>query len=107
MATITDKKVDVWLKKFKRKLMLRYNPEKIILFGSRAKKDHLVESDIDLVIVSEKFENIKWPRRLSEVAELWEGLITIEPLCYTPKEFKEKQKQIGILQQALKEGVEL
>ena len=31
----------------------------------------------------------------------------IEPLCYTPSEFRKKRNQLGIVQEAEKEGIEL
>jgi predicted nucleotidyltransferase len=107
MAKITDQQVNKWIATFKKKLKLGYSPQKIILFGSRARKDNLIDSDIDLIIVSDKFRDIKWPRRIGAVAQLWPGLVDIEPLCYTPEEFEIKKKQIGIVQQAIKEGIEL
>gem|GEM_PF-4438397 len=29
------------------------------------------------------------------------------PLCYTPEEFEEKKKEIGIVRQAVEEGIDL
>lgn len=107
MVKIKDKDVNNWIEDFKKKVKFRYNPEKFILFGSRARKDNLLESDIDFIIVSKKFENTKWPVRIGDIAELWEGLITIEPLCYTPEEFEVKRKQLGIVRQAVREGIEI
>ena len=69
--------------------------------------DHLLESDVDMIIVSSQFEGINWIKRIREVADLWEGLVLLEPLCYTPQEFEEKRKLIGIVNQAVKEGVEV
>ena len=60
---------------------------------------------MDIIIVSEKFAGVPWPRRLGDAAQLWPGLNVIEPLCYTPEEFERKKGQIGIVQQAVKEGV--
>lgn len=105
MDKLANKKIKTWLKDFKEKVVKKYSPEKIILFGSRARNDHLLESDIDIIVVSKKFEKIKWPTRIGNVSQLWEGTITLEPLCYTPEEFKEKSKQLGIVNQAIKEGV--
>ncbi|NYB52255.1 MAG: nucleotidyltransferase domain-containing protein [Methanobacteriaceae archaeon] len=85
----------------------KYQPEKILIFGSRARGDHLLESDMDIIIVSSKFQGIDWIKRIREVSDLWEGLVLLEPLCYTPQEFEEKRKQIGIVNQAVKEGVEV
>lgn len=107
MVKIKNRDIKKWVKDFKKKVNTRYNPQKIILFGSRARKDNLLESDIDFIIVSDKFKGVKWPKRLGDVAELWEGLITIEPLCYTPEEFEKKKKEIGIVRQAVKEGIEI
>ncbi len=107
MVEIKNKDVKKWIKDFKVKLNKQFSPKKIILFGSRARKDNLVYSDIDLVIVSDKFKNIKWPRRLGSVAKLWRGLIVLEPLCYTLEEFNEKRNQIGIVKRAVEEGMEL
>ncbi len=107
MATITNKQVKIWTERFRRNISKTYQPQKIILFGSRARGDHLVDSDVDVVIVSSKFVGVPWPRRIGNVAKLWPGLIEIEPLCYTPEEFNSKKKQIGIVQQAVKEGIEI
>jgi len=107
MAEIKDKDIKKQITHFKKKVISKYHPEEIILYGSRARGDHLLESDIDIVIVSRKFKGIKWPTRLGDVAELWEGCIAIEPLCYTPEEFNKKKKQLGIVRQAVKEGIRL
>ena len=79
----------------------------MILFGSRARNEHLLESDVDVLIVSDRFANVKWPRRVGDVAELWDGLVALEPLCYTPEEFEEKCQQIGIVREAVSQGIEL
>jgi len=107
MVKITNADVKKWTAAFKKKVNQKYSPEKIILFGSRARKDNLIESDFDVIIVSKKFKNVKWPIRLGDVAELWDGLIAIEPLCYTPEEFAIKVKEIGIVRKAVEEGIEL
>jgi hypothetical protein len=38
---------------------------------------------------------------------MWTGNVDIEPLCYTKKEFEKKKRQIGIIQHAITEGIEL
>ena len=37
----------------------------------------------------------------------WEGLVTLEPICYTPAEFEEKREMIGIVNEAVREGIDL
>ena len=39
--------------------------------------------------------------------EWWEGPVDLEVLCYTPQEFERKKKQIGIVKQAVKDGIDL
>jgi hypothetical protein len=41
--------------------------------------------------------------------DYWQYLPEIEEFCYTPGEFekKKKKKQIGLVKQAVKEGIEL
>jgi hypothetical protein len=84
-----------------------YSPEKILLFGSRARGDHLVDSDVDILIVSEHFEGVNWLKRIGDVSLYWDGLVALELLCYTPAEFEEKTRMIGIVNEAVREGVEL
>lgn len=62
---------------------------------------------MDLIIVSSKFKGVNWLTRIREISDLWPGLVLLEPLCYTPEEFEEKRKEIGIVNQAIKEGLEL
>lgn len=107
MDKFTDENVKKWIDEFLEIVKEKYSPEKILIFGSRARGDHLLESDVDLIIVSSKFKGINWLTRIREISDLWPGLVLLEPLCYTPKEFEEKRKEIGIVNQAIKEGLEL
>lgn len=107
MDYITDERVNNWLNVFVKKIRKKYKPEKVILFGSRARNEHLLTSDVDIIIVSKKFQGVNWLDRISAVIKDWHGLVNLEPLCYTPKEFQTKIKEIGIVKEALKEGKEL
>lgn len=95
------------ISRFLKKVKKRFNPEKIILFGSRARGDWLQESDFDLIIVSEKFKNYDFHRRIAEVLKLQDEAVGIDVICLTPAEFKEKSRQICIVREAVKEGVEI
>lgn len=83
------------------------NIEKMIVFGSRARGDHLRHSDFDVIIVSEDFEQIKFVERPAALYQYWPYDLSLELLCYTPKEFERKIKQIGTVQIAVKEGIEI
>lgn len=84
-----------------------YRLRKAILFGSRARGDHLEDSDIDLILVSEDFEGIPFVERISRMYRFWDDELALEVLCYTPEEFEEKRKRIGLVQDAVREGVEV
>lgn len=94
-------------RRFTRRLMNKYTIRKVILFGSRARGDHLKMSDFDFIIVSPDFEGIHFLKRMSSIYEYWDEQYDIEPLCYTPEEFEEKRKEIGIISEAVKEGIEI
>lgn len=92
------------VKAFVRKLRAELHPEKIILFGSRAKGESWKRSDYDFVIVSSAFEGMHWLDRISRVVKLWDSLSAIDALPYTPKEFEEKRKDSSVVRSAVRHG---
>jgi predicted nucleotidyltransferase len=79
----------------------------VILFGSRARGDWLHESDYDFVVVSPRFEGMNFLERPVELYKFWHQWPGVELLCYTPEEFERKREQIGIVAEAVREGIEL
>ncbi|HEX3048694.1 MAG TPA: nucleotidyltransferase domain-containing protein [Bacillota bacterium] len=80
-------------------------PEKIILFGSRARGDYNQSSDYDLCIIKDGIEN---PRRLArEIYKILYGVGgAIEVLVEKPENFeKHKDNPFFLYQNILKEGV--
>ena len=101
MGKTADKKIRSFLKK----LRANFEPENVILFGSRAKNEHLKHSDYDFLIVSKKFEGIDFLDRIPLVIRKCNAFFAADFLCYTPEEFERKKKEIGIVRTALKEGI--
>ncbi|MHA1608287.1 MAG: nucleotidyltransferase domain-containing protein [Candidatus Freyarchaeota archaeon] len=95
------------LRVFLRRVKEAYNPERMILFGSRARGDHLKDSDYDLIIVSEKFRGVHFLERISRLLELLDEDVAVDLLPYTPEEFEKKRREIGIVRKAVEEGVEI
>lgn len=93
--------------KFAARIKKAYSPERIILFGSRARGDNFKTSDFDFIVVSDKFRGRPFVERPSEMYDYWDEAVDIEAICYTPQEFAKKMKQHGIVRTAVKEGVEL
>ena len=94
-------------KKFAVKIKKAYSPEKIILFGSRARGDNFKSSDFDFIIVSKKFAGVPFMQRLPKIYDYWPEKFDIDAICYTPEEFDRKSKHEGIAKKALKEGIEI
>jgi hypothetical protein len=68
------------------RIIRRYRPKKIIVFGSFARGDVHQGSDLDLIIIKNTKE--KFLRRMDKVLDLCDGKIAVEPLIYTEAEFK-------------------
>lgn len=85
----------------------KFKPEMILLFGSRARGDNLKESDIDLLLVSKEFEGVPFIERMALAYGMWDKKEDLEQICYTPSELGEMSERIGIVQSALKEGINI
>lgn len=84
-----------------------FDPVAVIAFGSRVRGEALRHSDLDVVLVSESFAGVDWldrPLRVHDACDIRMGL---ELLCYTPAEFERKRQELGIVQAAVEEGVDL
>lgn len=85
-----------------------YPDAMVLLFGSRARGDYLVTSDIDLIVVSSRFKGVEFVKRPVQVLKVLyrEGVrAPLDLLCYTPEEFERKRREIGIVREALRTGV--
>jgi predicted nucleotidyltransferase len=84
-----------WINDFIKNLNKKINLKKIILFGSRARNEHITYSDYDVVIISDDFKDMKPFERMSFILKFWDGKRALEPLCYTEKEFEKNKSIIG------------
>lgn len=107
MAEVTDERVARFRDEVLPCLARRYDPERVIVFGSRARGDALEHSDLDVLVVSEAFANVPWLERAPQVVLGCDIRFGIELLCYTPEEFARKREELGIVQTALAEGMDL
>jgi predicted nucleotidyltransferase len=91
---------------FMSKVQRSFKIEQAILFGSRTRRDKLTDSDYDVILVSPNFRGVFFSQRSALMYDFWKHWpAEIEPLCYTPEEFETKKKQIGIVSEAVKEGI--
>jgi len=95
------------LKEFKKKLSKLISINKMILFGSRAYGTPKEWSDFDLMIVSTDFRKKVSFRRSLGFYKYWDLDYPVDFLCYTPEEFNKLKKQITIVKEAVKRGIEI
>jgi predicted nucleotidyltransferase len=85
---ISDTKINQIVKK----IVVKYQPEKVILFGSYAWGKPNEDSDIDLFIVKETSE-----RKIDRVREvrniIWDSGLPIDILVYAPIEIKRRLEE--------------
>jgi predicted nucleotidyltransferase len=92
------------LGEFLRALDERFAPSEVILFGSRARGDQRTWSDYDIIVVSQKFEGIRWLDRRVQLLRLWNLDVDADLIPYTPEELKQKSETSSIIRSAMKEG---
>jgi len=91
--------------RFLDRLVRALQPERVVLFGSRARGDYRPTSDFDLLIVSKRFQNVRWIDRAALAIRLWDLPLDLEAICLTPKEFRRRSKEISLVREAVREGV--
>ena len=86
------------------RIVRKFHPIRIILFGSWARGSAREDSDLDLLVVLPKVEHKR--KAAIEVLRALNGLpITKDVIVTTPKEIKERGQVIGnVLRPALEEG---
>ncbi len=104
MGRITTKIVIKELKRIKAKVSKKHKIDQMILFGSRSRGEELLSSDVDLLVVSPYFKNIPFRKRPDIFLDAWKFSVDLEVICYSPEEFFRKQKEYGIVREAVKEG---
>lgn len=104
-----DKKKSILriLRHFKSQTNKEIPIKKMYLFGSRTRGNYHRWSDIDLVIVSDKFRKLRFRERATKMYDYWNYNYPVDFLCYTPEEFNKLKKQITIVRTAIEEGIEI
>jgi len=71
-----------------RRIVEAVDPDKIILFGSRARGDNRPDSDFDLLVIKPSQE-AKHRRAMPILRSLWGLRVTVDVVWYTPEEFED------------------
>ena len=95
------------IKDFVRRISPVIAIDNVIFFGSRSRGEAKKNSDIDLLVISKDFEGVKFFKRSPALYMVWDYPYDIDIICLTPKEFEKKKKQIGVISEAVKEGIKI
>ncbi len=95
------------LQRYKKQAERKAKIDKLLLFGSRARDKASKTSDVDLLLISNSFKGKKYFKRASKFYYLWDLPYNVDIICLTPEEVMEKKKQAGVIQEAIKEGIEI
>jgi len=85
---MNKQKFKVELKNIVKQIVDYYQPQKIILFGSAAGGKFGKDSDIDLLIIKESKK--RRVDRIGDILDLVERKLPLDPLVYTPLEFRRR-----------------
>lgn len=100
---------DKWIQQFQEDifpvLIREFDPEKVLLFGSRISGGAKEDSDIDVIIVSKTFFDIPFVNRMGSVLKKIRFPRHIDFLCYTPDEFERNKTSSSILIDAIETGL--
>ena len=107
MAPKTDERVEEFRSKFLPKVIAVFHPRLVLAFGSRARGDALKHSDLDLLIVSDAFHDVRWLDRPVRVIEAIGLTFGADLLCYTPEEYRQKREELSIVRTASEHGLVL
>jgi hypothetical protein len=74
------KKADSKITGFLRKVRKKYTIEHAIFFGSRARGEHLKNSDYDIILVSPDFRGMFFTKRSALMYEFWRHRGAVVPV---------------------------
>lgn len=105
MTEITDPVIQAFLEQKLEIIRSRFEPTALILFGSRIAGAADLYSDIDLIVVSERFRGMRFLDRMVEFLATVDWRLGLDALCYTPEEFERKRQEGGLVSDACRKGI--
>jgi uncharacterized protein len=90
-----------------RAFMRRVGVEHAIFFGSRERGDERPHSDLNLVLLDERFEGESLSKLLPELQRAWKIDLQLELLPCSPEEFEEMQEWNTLAREAAQSGLHI
>jgi len=108
--SIKDEKISYFLKNYYQKIIEHFEPNELWFWGSRIYGNARSDSDIDMLIVSNVFADIRLIKRrstfLKAIGKLYDkNLPVVDAFCLTPKEFMNKKKEDGFFKDLMEKGI--
>jgi predicted nucleotidyltransferase len=92
-----------FLKRLKRELGV----VEVYIFGSRVYGNPLLESDLDMIVVSEEFGKRSFIENMELLSRMWDGSFTVEMFPYTPEQLKKYAERKTVVSEALRKGIRI
>ncbi len=80
------------VKAFVQRVEEAIDPDLVLLFGSRATETGDRDSDYDILVVDESFEDEPSHARATRMYRLHDGSFALDVVCLTPEEFERKKE---------------
>ena len=103
---IEDADIQARIRRLVHRIIERYEPQEVWLFGSFAYGDWHELSDVDLMIVAD--DERRFIDRAVTVAELNDTAMQVQAFVYRPDEYQQmREKEWPFLMQIIEDGVQL
>jgi predicted nucleotidyltransferase len=98
------------LRRFAISLRERFDVERVLLFGSRARRDAAQDSDYDFIVVGDRFAGVHPLNRSVGIHDIFyetAGIAPLDLICVTPDEFEEAKGCVSLIAAVLPESIDL
>ncbi len=96
--------VQVFIDRMVKRIVKRFQPEQVILFGSYARGEAGPDSDVDLLVVME-FEGAARDKGLEILQALHDRLVPVDVIVTSPEDFAWRKDVVGTIEwPAAREG---
>ncbi|MGD9497015.1 MAG: hypothetical protein AB7Y46_12015 [Armatimonadota bacterium] len=90
-----------------KRFMRRVGVEHAIFFGSRERGDERPHSDLNLILLDDRFEGGSLGRLLPELQRQWKSDVYVELLPCSPEQFEEMQEWSATAREAAQRGLRI
>ncbi|MDT7860075.1 MAG: nucleotidyltransferase domain-containing protein [Candidatus Calditenuis sp.] len=95
------------LARFLKRLKRELGVVEVYIFGSRAYGNPLLESDLDMIVVSEEFGKRSFIENMELLSRMWDGSFTVEMFPYTPEQLRKYAERKTVVSEALRKGIRI